>query len=79
MIKEAEAVYRVELMTLKKLLDDNISLLGLVYATTWGHLRMIPLLCSEELVNEYKEFYAEVEAMNTANNILKGLKDAKSS
>ena len=66
-------------MTLKKLLDDNISLLGLVYATTWGHLRMIPLLCSEELVNEYKEFYAEVEAMNTANNILKGLKDAKSS
>ena len=74
MIKEAEAIYRVELMTLKKLLDDNISLLGLVYATTWGHLRMIPLLCSEELVNEYKEFYAEVEAMNTANNILKDLK-----
>jgi|GEM_PF-5680731 len=79
MIKEAEAVYRVELMTLKKLLDNNISLLGLVYATTWGHLRMIPLLCSEELVDEYREFYAEVESMNTVSNMIKGLKDAKSS
>ena len=71
MNKEAEAIYRVELMTLKKLLDDDISLLGLVFATTRGHLRVIPLLCSEELVNEYKEFYDGVDAMNTINNITK--------